>query len=97
MVTGGKDQKFIIKNLESDETIIIPNPFPVYCVAINKSGSLAAFQADDNNSIRIIDCVKGTKIFDLNKHQLSLSKLKFIREDELISAANDGILIKWKL
>ncbi len=97
LISGGKDLKLVIRNLDSGKKKNIPNPFPVYCVAINKDETLAALQSDDDNTISIININSGKTIRKLKKHQSSLTKLAFIGTNQLISSGNDGLLIKWNL
>ncbi len=97
IITGGQDRRVGIYQTATGNQYYLQKDFPVYCVALNKSGTTGAFTADEDNTITLFDVETKKEILKLTGHLGVVTQMEFFNDNTFVSASDDGYLMIWKI
>jgi WD40 repeat protein len=97
IITGGRDRRVYVHNLEKGISIRFDADFFVYAVGLSPTGQKGAYQLNENADISIINLKTNKQIFSLKGYGTPLIKLIFIDENSLISLEESPKIYFWRL
>ena len=97
IITAGQDRRVGVYNTITGEKYYIQKDFLVYSVALSSDASLGAFTASEENDITVFKIASGNELMKLKGHTSVITKMEFIDEHTLVSAADDDYLMIWKI
>lgn len=96
IATAGQDRRLGIYLLHPFQSYYVESPFLIYSVGLSPNGSKVAYSADEENTIEIIDVKTKTKLTSLKAHQALISKILFLDEHCLYTAADEPVVYYWE-
>jgi len=97
LITGGKDKKSIIYNLQKDSKKIIDSDFFVYGVALSDNLKLGAYSIDPQNNVVVFQTNSLKKIYKLTKTNMTITSIVFLSNDEIVIASDSNKINYYKL
>lgn len=97
ILSGGQDRRLGIYKRYIDDQSFIQGDFLIYCVGLSSDGTLCAYSANEDNEIRIINTETKEKMQTLKGHKSTLTRIQFFSSDEIISSAEDALIMFWKI
>jgi len=97
ILSGGQDRRLGIYKRYIDDPYYIQGDFLIYCVGLSSDGTLGAYSANEDNGIRIINTGTKEEVKTLKGHKNTLTGIQFISKDEIISSAEDALIMFWKI
>ena len=97
IITGGKDKKSIIYNLNKNSKKTIDSEFFVYGVSISPNLKLGAYSLDPQNNVIIFDMNNLKKLYKLSGTNMTITSIVFLSDDEVIIASDSKKINYYKL
>ena len=97
LITGGKDKKAIIYNLDKKSKKVIQSDFFVYGVSINPNLKLAAYSIDPQNNVVVFQTNNLKKLYKLIGTNMTITSIVFLSDDEVIIASDSNKINYYKL
>lgn len=96
IATAGQDRRLGVYLLHPFHSYYIESSFLIYSVGLSPNGSKLAYSANEDNTIDIIDVNTKNILANLNAHQALISKILFLDEHCLYTAADEPIVYYWE-
>lgn len=97
IITGGRDRRVYIHDLDKKISIRFNADFFVYAVGLSPSAQIGAYQLNEKGHIAVINLKTNKRIFTLKGHKSSLTKIMFIDEHNLVSTEESPRIYFWRL
>jgi WD40 repeat protein len=97
IITAGQDRRVGVYNTLVENQYYLQKNFLVYSVGLNEEATLGAFTADEENNIILFDIASKLEISKLSGHQSVITKMEFVGNSTLVSAADDQFLMIWEI
>ncbi len=97
ILSGGQDRLVSLFNENTGEAQTMEAMFPVYAVALSPSLNYLAYALNDNNDILVVNRNNHNKLWILKGHKISVNRIIFINDHEIISSGNDETILFWEL
>ncbi len=97
IITAGQDRRVGVYNSITGENYYLQKDFLIYSVALSNDASKGAFTASEENDITVFNVETRNELKKLKGHTSVITKMAFIDESTLVSAADDHYLIIWKI
>jgi WD40 repeat protein len=96
IIGAGQDRRASVYQTKTYSNYFLESTFIVYCVGLSEDGKTGAFADGEENHIRVFD-VKSKQTKAILKGQKStLTQIKFVDENYIISASEDPEIKIWK-
>ncbi len=97
IIGGGQDRRVAIYYENKPLYKRISVNFLVYAVALSEDARLAAFLANEDNCLGIINLENYNQSFLLKGHKTNPNNIIFIDENSVISSSDDPTILFWRL
>lgn len=97
IITAGQDRRVGFYSLTGKQHHFLQKEFLVYCVGLSTDGKIAAYTADEENTIFLFDLEKKNETHKLKGHKGIVSKIEILNKSRVISSSEDGYLLIWDL
>ncbi len=97
LITGGKDKKAIIYNIDKNSKKIIQSDFFVYGVSISPNLQLAAYSVDPQNNVVVLQTSSLKKLYKLIGTNMTITSIVFLNDNEVIIASDSNKINYYKL
>lgn len=96
IIGAGQDRRASVYQTKAFSNYFLESTFIIYCVGLSEDGKTGAFADGEENYIRVFD-VKSKQTKAILKGQKStLTQIKFVEENYIISASEDPEIKVWK-
>lgn len=96
IIGAGQDRRASVYQIKAYSNYYLESTFIVYCVGLSEDGKTGAFADGEGNDIRVFDIKsKQTKAI-LQGQKSTLTQIKFVEENFIISASEDPEIKVWK-
>jgi WD40 repeat protein len=92
IATAGQDRKVVVYIPKAGSAYQIKSDFLVYSVGLSPSGATVGYASDEHNNVTVLNTATKSKIAIFGKNRMTLSKIVFINENELLVASDDKII-----
>ena len=97
LITGGKDKKSILYNLNKNTKKIVNSDFFVYGVALSDNLKLGAYSIDPQNNVVVFETNSLKKLYKLTGTNMTITSIVFLSNDEIIIASDSKKINYYKL
>lgn len=98
VLSAGQDSIGAIYNLQTNTFKTVEASFLIYAGALSSDGSRAAFAYNEENELLVVDATDSTKAaYLLSGQKSTLNAIRFLDNQNLISASDDEFIMVWKL
>lgn len=96
IIGAGQDRRASVYQTKAYSNYYLESTFIVYCVGMSEDGKIGAFADGEENHIRVFD-IKSKQTKAILKGQKStLTQIKFVEENYIISASEDPEIKVWR-
>jgi len=95
ILTAGQDRRAVFYS--KLDTYYKESNFLIYSCALNFDGSLGAYASNENSDVTIFDTSSKKNLFKLKKNKMTLTKILFINNNEVLVASDDKTINYYKL
>ena len=97
IIGAGQDRKCSIYSEDGTISYSQQGDFLIYSAGLSPDGKIAGFAINENNEISIFNTAYKNELYKLKGHKSTLTKILFIKNDELFSSSEDENILYWKL
>ncbi len=97
IVCGGQDRRFSVYNISTKKSYYLNSSFLIYSVGLSPSGKYAGFYCNEDNDVQIINTSTKSIISTLKGHEACLTKILFIADNKIFTAAQENIIYYWEI
>lgn len=95
ILTAGQDRQSVFYS--ENKTYFKESNFLVYSCALNNKGTLGAYSSNENNDVTIFNTITQKELVKLTGNKMTLSKILFINDNEILVASDDKNINYYKL
>ena len=96
IITAGQDRRVGIYNTVLSEAYYRQEDFLVYSASLSSDGKTGAFSASEDNYITLFDTESNSITATLKGHNSTITKIKILDNNTIVSSAEEPIIIIWK-
>ena len=96
IIGAGQDRRASVYSTNSSKKYYLESTFIVYCVGQSDDGTWAAFSFGEDNDIKVFNTTTKTEKAILQGQKSTLTQIKFIEKNYIITAGEDQDIIIWK-
>lgn len=97
ILTAGQDRRVGYYNTISMNKYFLQKDFLVYSAGLNSDATIGAYCASEENDVTLFNLENRKELKTLTGHKSLVTKIEFIDKHTLITAAEDGVLMIWKI
>lgn len=95
IITAGQDRRAVFYSTYN--TYYKESNFLIYSCALNKDATLGAYSSNENNDVTIFDTTSQKNLWKLTGNKMTLSKILFINDNEILVGSDDKNINYYKL
>ena len=97
IICGGQDRRFSVYDISTHNSYYLNSSFLIYSVGLSPTGKYAGYYCNENNDVQIVNTSTKSKLSVLKGHNATLTKILFISETKLFTAAEENVIFYWEI
>jgi len=96
IIGAGQDRRASVYTDNSGSSYYLESPFIIYSVGLSNDGKWGAYSYGEENFVRVFNTTTKTEKAMLKGQNSTLTQIKFVEENYIITASEDDSIMIWK-